>query len=429
MKHRIIFILILFCVFISAGILLNETKKTVNTKPDLIEINRIKITAESKESFSSENFSDFHMDSKYDFTIISIMEENDGMVLFSTKQTLDLPSAERLNEAISNYDTILDFERNGIIEGKIIIYTSQDLQGNQELRSMAVIIPFAILLILLSLYYFYMRHYLYKPFTRLKDFARDIATGNLDMPLPMDKDNLFGEFTESFDIMREELKLAKQKAIAEETSKKELIAALSHDIKTPISIVRVASELLEINETDEKKLINIKAIQAKTMEIDTLITDLFSSALEDLSELKIDIKDISSHEIEQIIIHADPLKKTILKNKISDCLMEADPLRLSQICGNIISNSYKYAGTAIEVSFAIIDHSLNISFKDFGHTLKEEELPMLSNKFYRGANAQGKQGAGLGLYICSNLTERMGGSLDFYLEEEGFRVDIILGLS
>lgn len=419
-----ILILTLSCILISAGILISDTTKIINTKPDLIEINRIKINSESVESFSN-----FHIDSRYDFIIVSILDANYGTVLFSTKQIVDMQLTERINLAVGNYDTILDFERNGSIEGKIIIYTSQDLQGNQTLRLMVIIILFSILCALIAAYYFYMRHYLYRPFKRFKSFAQNIAAGNLDLPLPMDKDNLFGEFTESFDILREELKIARQKAADEEKSKKELIATLSHDIKTPISIVRAASELLELNETDQKKLTNIKAIQAKTLEIDTLITDLFSSALEDLSELKINIKDIKSAEIEQIIMNSDLLKKTIFTNKIPACLIKADSLRVSQICGNIILNSYKYADTKIEVSFFLTDNYLRISFKDFGNTLIADDLPMLANKFYRGKNAEDKEGAGLGLYICSNLLERMGGSLDFDLEKNGFRTDISLALS
>lgn len=424
MKHRIFLILILSCVLISAGILIINTEKITNTKPDLIEINRIKINSESVESFSN-----FHIDTKYDFTIISILDKNYGTVLYTTQHVRDMQPMERMNQAINNYDTILDFEQNGNIEGKIIVYTSQVLQSNQALRLMAIFIPFSVLCVLIILYYFYMRYYLYKPFKRFKRFAQDIAAGNLDLPLPMDKDNLFGEFTESFDLLRDELKIAKQKAIDEEKSKKELIATLSHDIKTPVSIVRAASELLEISETDQKKLVNIKVIQAKTLEIDTLITDLFSSALEDLSELKINIKDINSAQIEQMIANADLLKKTMFSNRIPDCLIKADPLRISQICGNIISNSYKYANTEIKVSFHLSDYYLRVSFIDFGNTLDADDLPMLANKFYRGKNAEDKEGAGLGLYICSKLLERMGGSLDFDLEKDGLMVDINLALS
>ncbi|MCL1901240.1 MAG: HAMP domain-containing histidine kinase [Firmicutes bacterium] len=418
MKHKIILILIILCVIISAAVLISETAVSSSAKPDTVEINRIKQSVEGAESFDG-----FFYDAKYDFTVVKL----DGTILYRTKETPGMSLAERINQAIQNYDTVIDYKKDGNIEGKIFIYTGM-LKSGRTTKLIAVIVPFIVLSLLLILYYFYMRVYLYRPFKKLKKFAADIATGDLDLPLPMDKDNLFGEFTESFDLMRDELKAAKQKAILEERSKKELIATLSHDIKTPVSIVRAAGELLEINEKDGKKLAYIKTIRDKTFEIDRLVTDLFSSALNDLSELKINIKDVDSLEIKDLIISADQFKKIIFKNTLPECLVRADPFRLSQVFSNIISNSNKYAETDIEVYFELIDNYLHVAFKDFGSSFEKGELLLIRNKFYRGKNAQDKQGAGLGLYICTSLVERMGGKLDISLDG-GFRVDIALALS
>lgn len=420
MKHKLIPILIIICVLVSAGLLIAETVNFVKEKPDTIEINEIKHNAESVN-----NFLNYSYDSIYDFTIVDL----DGAVLFTTKKVDDISIVERINQAILNYDTVIDYEKNGIVEGKIIIYTGQILEGNRAGRIAAVVIPFSVLCILLVLYYLYMRVYLYRPFKRLKNFAVDIAAGNLDLPLPMDKDNLFGEFSESFDLMREELKAAKQKAVLEEKSKKELIATLSHDIKTPVSIVRAASELLEMNETNPKKLTNIKTIQSKTLEIDRLIMDLFSSALNDLSELKINVINIESALIGDLAKSADQFENVIFKNQIPECLVKADTFRIKQVFGNIISNSDKYAGTVIEVSFYIEAGFLKISFKDSGVSFDKTELPFILTKFYRGKNASDKQGTGLGLYICSELLDRMGGKLEVKPENDGFTVNVNLALS
>ena len=421
MKHKIILILIVICVIISAAVLIIETVNSSAAKPDTIEINRIKQAVESVEN--AESFSGFSYDSKYDFTVIDLR----GEVLYG-KDNNSMSYTQRINFAIQNYDTAIDYVKNGSIEGKIIVYTGYIIKGNQTAKFSTVIVTFSILCVLLILYYLYMRVFLYRPFVKLKSFAAEIASGNLDLALPMDKDNLFGEFTESFDLMREELRAAKQKAILEEKSKKELIATLSHDIKTPVSIVRAAGELLEINESDKKKLIHIKTIRDKTFEIDRLATDLFSSALNDLSELKINVKNVDSLDLKNIIIAADQFKKVIFKNAVPECLLKADSFRLSQVFGNIISNSNKYAGTDIEVFFELIDNYLNISFKDSGSSLGKEELALIKSKFYRGKNAKDKQGAGLGLYICENLIERMGGKLNISLDG-GFKVDVYLALS
>jgi len=415
LKPRLIIFLIIACFIISAFFTITDILSINNQRPDTIEINRIRLAVEA-----SNPETDFF----YDFTVIDLA----GNLLFSTKAETTLSFQERINQAILNYDTVIDFS-DGNVSGKIIIYTGVLLQGNRPLRLFMTVIPFLIIALLLIIYYFYLQVYLYYPFKRLKKFAQDIASGNLDIALPMDKGKHFGEFTESFDMMREELKAAHQKAILEEISKKELIAALSHDIKTPISIVRAASELLELGEVDEKRLKNIKTIQIKTLEIDTLITDLFSSALEDLVELKVKITDIEAKQVEKLLVDADPLNKIIIKEKMPECLVRIDPVRLAQVFGNILSNSYKYANTEIEVRYQLSEKFLKIILKDFGTNLNKEDLPLIKNKFYRGSNASNQQGAGLGLYICAQLLDKMAGFLDFDLVEDGFLTYINIALS
>ncbi len=107
-----------------------------------------------------------------------------------------------------------------------------------------------------------------KPFKKLEKFANEVAKGHLDFPLEMDKENIFGTFTESFDIMREELNLARKRKYEVGQSKKELIAALSHDIKTPVTGIKLMSELLALqveNRRLKKKLIRSITKQKKLM--------------------------------------------------------------------------------------------------------------------------------------------------------------------
>ena len=65
----------------------------------------------------------------------------------------------------------------------------------------------------------------------MKDFASDIAGGRLDSPLVMDRGNMFGAFSESFDIMREELAESKKRELVLQKKERELVASLSHDLK------------------------------------------------------------------------------------------------------------------------------------------------------------------------------------------------------
>lgn len=148
--------------------------------------------------------------------------------------------SESLNTAISHKDTILDIKIGELIVGKLIIYNNDALILQSEKQTVIFAVITAILLQcgICAGYFFYIQCKIIKPFRKLKRFAERIAKGNLDIPLEMDRHNLFGAFTESFDIMRSELKKARIAEARANTSKKELVAKLSHDIKTPVASIK-----------------------------------------------------------------------------------------------------------------------------------------------------------------------------------------------
>ena len=260
------------------------------------------------------------------------------------------------------------------------------------------------------LFYMYCEKSILAPFRKLRRFAKDVAAGNLDMPLMMDRGGAFGAFTESFDLMREELKKARENERAAERGKKELVASLSHEIKTPVASIKSAAELMLVKTKDEKERIQLERINEKAEQINLLVTDMFHSTLEELQALTVAAAEIHSTKIPQLIQNAD-YKNQAKPFAIPDCIVLADPVRLQQVFDNLISNSYKYAGTEIEISSDFEDGFLAIDITDFGPGAPEDELPLLFGKFYRGKNAGEKSGYGLGLYISKYLIEKMSGNL------------------
>lgn len=167
--------------------------------------------------------------------------DSDGTVLYRTKQGL----SESVNAAISHKDTILPVEVEGKAVGKLFVYNrdAQSLQVEKQTVIFAVIAVSLGQCALCALYFFYLHRRVIRPFSQLKDFAQRVAQGNLEIPLQMDRQNLFGAFTESFDLMRSELKKAKLAEAKAQESKRELVAKLSHDIKTPVASIKAASEV------------------------------------------------------------------------------------------------------------------------------------------------------------------------------------------
>ena len=200
----------------------------------------------------------------------------------------------------------------------------------------------------------------------------------------MDKNNIFGAFTESFDIMREEIKTSKRREYQAVKSKNEFVASLSHDIKTPVASIKAVSEVMEIKAKSEEELKNIKIIKNKAEQINKLVSNIFDFTLEELDELKVNISEGYSDEIIRIIERADYFNKVTFHGEMPKVMINMDSFRLQQVIDNIIINSYKYADTEIQVSFQIENKQLQLYIKDFGPGAKEEELPLLYNKFFRG---------------------------------------------
>lgn len=120
--------------------------------------------------------------------------------------------------------------------------------------------------------------------------------------------------------------------------------------------------------------------------------------------------------------------KIKITSNLPECLILCDKLRLTQIFDNVAGNSYKYAGTNINISFVLESTHLQIYIKDFGRGINEQELPLVWQKFYRGHNAEGKDGSGLGLYLSKLFIEKMGGQIECINEQDGFLVKLSIKL-
>lgn len=331
-----------------------------------------------------------------------------------------------LYQAIRRSDIIMDYLEGDKLLGKIIFpaNSSSFLQMKQKL-STSVSGAFLLVLILLYSISFYMYRRILYPFHKLEHFANHIATGNLDIPLKMDRANYFGAFTESFDLMREELQKARQGEYEANISKKELVAELSHDIKTPVSTIKALCELLEVKVKDGDITSKLKTINQKADVIDKLISNMFHATLEELEVLKIEPHEEYSTILLLMLQDLNHYGKIHIKNEVPECLIYCDKLRLNQVIDNIINNSYKYADTDIDVSFYEEKNSIVIEIRDYGSSISENDLPLVFEKFYRGGNATSHSGSGLGLYLARQFMEGMQGSVEC-CTDQGFIVRLTI---
>lgn len=414
-KHILLFVMLFIIVESILGIWL--MKKPIEMELDIVEVNDIIQTYQTGGITA--------LDGINQDTIRFGIYDSEGILIYQNDQGL----AETLDGAIQHRDTIIDMEEQTNRSGKFVVYNSM-LEDAANYQYWMFFILSAVLiseLLFMEGYFYYLRHTYMEPFAKLQKFAARVAGGDLDFPLAMDRSHAFGAFSESFDLMREELKKAKLQELAANQSKKELVAKLSHDIKTPVASIQAVSELMAVQTSSNKEKQQLSIIQEKANQIDRLISDLFHATLEELQELPVYAKQQDSQALKNLLAQADYQNHAQIE-EIPQCLLWYDEQRLQQVFDNVFANSYKYANGDMQVSFTYENKYLLIMIQDDGCSVEAEELPRLFDKYYRGKNGDKRSGAGLGLYISRYFIEQMGGYMEAYQHEDGFCMHIALAL-
>ncbi|HEY5584533.1 MAG TPA: HAMP domain-containing sensor histidine kinase [Ruminiclostridium sp.] len=394
-------------------------------KNDIVPINTVSVNELLKQT--EQNWNRLTAKTYSNKTYAFIVMDLNGTVVFSTTKEQSTSYLERINSAIANRNILVDIIVNETIVGKLIIKNDLSAAMTEERKQLEWFVLFFFLFmgVLMLGYFFYLERKVFMPFHKLKQFASSIASGNMDAPITMDNENVFGAFTESFDLMRDALQTAKRNEYLANKSKKELVASLSHDIKNPVASIKAICETMALK-SDDKHIITI---HQKAEQIDRLISDMFHSTLEELGELKVKNEEFTSDILLEVIENSNYYHNINIVSKPPECIILCDKLRLTQIFDNLVGNSYKYAGTDINISFQLDSTHLQIRIKDFGKGIQEEELPLVWEKFYRGKNSEGKDGAGLGLYISRLFIEKMGGQIECLNQQDGFLVKLELKLA
>jgi len=327
-------------------------------------------------------------------------------------QLIDMGEYEKAREKLADFQDSL---RNPV-----------DIENNNT--KVLIICCAAVLCIVLVFLYVYFK--ILRPFDKMKDFASEIAKGNFDVPLKYERSNYFGAFTWAFDIMRKEITSARMAEHEAVENNKTVIATLSHDIKTPIASIRAYAEGLEANldVSPERRSRYLQVMMKKCDEVTELTNDLFLHSLSDMGRIEIKPEEIDLVPfMEQTVaeLTADKSDVIFIKPDFSP-VISADKKRMTQLVENLINNSRKYAKTDIRISITEKDNFVQVSFSDMGSGIPDEDMPFITDKFYRGKNCGNENGSGLGLYIVKYIAEKSGGSVELQNMYPGLKVTVTL---
>jgi hypothetical protein len=314
-----------------------------------------------------------------------------------------------------------------------IEYTVKDKKINSSLILIINIIFGIIAALIIGIMIFISRKIL-KPFDKLREVPYELSKGNLTMPIKESKNKFFGKFIWGIDLLREKLEQTKQCELNLHKERKTLLLSLSHDIKTPLSAIKLYSKALSKElYTDKQKQIKIaENINEKADEIESFVSEIIKASNEDFFHLDVNISEFYlSQAVNKIAEFYDEKLSLVgidfMIGEYCDCILKGDLNRFIEVIQNIIENSIKYGdGHEISIMFAEEEDCQLITVKNSGCTLLNTELPHIFESFWQGSNAGSHAGSGLGLYICRKLMYNMDGEIFAEINNGFMLVTVVL---
>ncbi|MFF2090717.1 sensor histidine kinase [Paenibacillus sp. NPDC058174] len=304
---------------------------------------------------------------------------------------------------------------NGQLLGRIVIY-----EPNTSIISMIAIITG--LLLGFFIVGVEMRRFILKPLGRMSSAVRQVAAGDWEAPLPLSRITEITEVRDAFKVMMEGLKEADQKQRKLEEERRFVIAAVAHDLRTPLFTLRGYLDGIAqgVAQTPDKLAKYVAVCREKSAQLDRLVEDLFTFTkveyLEELNRSTVDLNRILQKEIDSLHPLAEKKQISVMFNHTAeDMRMSGDPHLLERAINNLLDNAVRHtpANGQIFVQCSKEDQHVTFTVQDTGPGFSAEELGRVFDPLYRGEVSRNRStgGAGLGLAISQRIIRQHGGEL------------------
>ncbi|HDR6287277.1 two-component sensor histidine kinase [Bacillus cereus] len=328
----------------------------------------------------------------------------------------------------------MDYEKNDIKYKLLIkpiekdgsvtyIYAMASLQPVDEAVQMVqdyyiYIIAFVVVLIFLASFYYSKQ--IAKPLLKINDTTKKIAQLDFTEKIPITSKDEIGDLSKNINVLSNKLHshigqleedIEKERKL--ENTRKEFISGVSHELKTPLSIMKSCISILKDGVAEHKKEYYFQAMEREVDKMDTLILDMLELAKFESGTYKMKkssfyidtvIEDICEHlsvEIEKKELH-------VHKN-IHSFELIANQGRIEQVIVNFITNAIRYTPNKEDIIISTIDEKdrIKVCIENKGTHIEEEQLDKIWDRFYRvdTARQRSQGGTGLGLAISKNILE------------------------
>lgn len=351
------------------------------------------------------------------------IEINRLALLIESEGYADISSCEYVTGIKKYGDDFFDTDSDYAvreINGELYRFDYLTDRGADRLRlTAAVNAVFGIAAVLIITVMLYIKINILAPFERLTDIPCELSKGNLTAPLKETKNRFFGKFIWGIDMLRESIEQQKKRELDLQRDRKMLLISLSHDIKTPLSAIKLYAKALSkgLYESRKKQLEIAESINDKADEIEGYVSQIVTASREDFLSLDVNMGEFYLSQLVTKIRDYYREKLSLIGTEFrvsdySDRLLKGDFDRSVEVIQNVMENAVKYGdGKSIVLDFSEEEGCTLITVRNSGCTLADTELPHIFESFRRGSNAQNIAGSGLGLYICRCLMRKMGGEI------------------
>ncbi|MEO0597207.1 MAG: ATP-binding protein, partial [Chloroflexota bacterium] len=262
----------------------------------------------------------------------------------------------------------------------------------------------------------------------LVDAAGKVAQGDFSTRLDVAGNDEIAKLIESFNAMARDLEEVEEQKRQLEQTRRDLVAWVSHDLRTPLTSMRVMLEALAdgVITDEETQQRYIETTLKEIQHLSHMITDLFEMAKLDVGHIDLDIcptsiSDLISDTVGSLMAKAHN-KQITLNGEVSGKvdLVDIAPDKIQRVLKNLIDNAIKYTPEGEQVTISAALHQddpamIRVSVHNTGVHIPAETLPNLFDSFYRGeksrANTDDERGTGLGLAIARGFVNAHGGDI------------------
>ena len=295
-------------------------------------------------------------------------------------------------------------------DGYLFLNTSlEDVDSITSILRNKLIYVTMIIIVLAILMSFHLSKMLNEPIINITNEAKKLSKGNLK--LNFEESNI-----KEIDELANTLIYANNEINKTDELRRDLLSNVSHDLKTPLTMIKAYAEMLRDidNLSDDKKRENLNIIIDETDRLNILVNDILNlSKLESNKEIldksEFDLVELIKKIVKKFDILVEKEKYEFILDMPKKAYVFGDKNKISQVIYNLVNNSVNYTGKDNKVYINVIENkkSYLVEIKDTGKGIKEEELNIIWDKYYKNEknHRRNKVGTGVGLSIVKNILE------------------------